>query len=95
MRETETISKSELSTFIKTYVRTLLEEINKLNERQQAFFEFKQEQPMRCIGIISKSHGVAVVFLPWYKELIEIRQISKRIESIEPISSRAKMNCLY
>jgi hypothetical protein len=78
------VTVKQLANYIETYLSTVLEGIGILKKDEQSLFEFQKEQPMRCIGFISNTHGAAVAFFPSDRKSIEIRRISKNIESIFP-----------
>lgn len=78
----------ELTEYIEMYVNTLVEEIGKLRKDEQTLFEFQNEQPLRCVGFISETHGAAVAFFPSERKTVEIRRISGDIESIFPKDPR-------
>lgn len=78
------VTEKQLVDYIETYVNTVLEGIDKLKKDEQLLFEFKEEQPLQCIGFISDTHGAAVAFFPSDRKFIEIRRTSNKIESIFP-----------
>lgn len=82
------LTSKQLADYIEIYLSTVLEGISKLKKEEQSLFEFQKEQPMRCVGFISGTHGVAVAFFPSNRKSIEIRTISDSIESIFPKDSR-------
>ena len=82
------VTEKQLVDYIETYVATVLEGISELRKEEQSIFEFQNEQPMRCVGFISDTHGAAVAFYPSTRKSIEIRRTSDRIESIFPKDPR-------
>lgn len=82
------VTEKQLVDYIETYLATVLEGISKLKKDEQSIFEFQNEQPMRCVGFISDTYGVAVAFFPSTRKSIEIRRTSDRIESIFPKDPR-------
>lgn len=83
--DNQVIIKDDLQDYITTYLGTyksIIEPPSNLTEVERESFKFYNGYPYSAIGVISKSHGIAIQFIPKSRESYQLSETNKNIEDI-------------
>ena len=81
----QVLKEKDLDEYISTYLDTyssIIEPPSNLTEDEMESFKFYKNYPYSAVGVISKSHGAAIQFVPKSREPYQLKVINENIEDI-------------